>query len=206
MDEEIEGLKDSMRSTAASRFNAAKRLYRIDVRLTALTAFTSALIILLSVAPYIWPVSDAGDRLTASLTIALSLTMLASSLLQFASNHAVQAELHHRSALQIQDLRRKLKVDALSGNVSSVEFKNYCTEYAEILERYALNHDDVDFDRYRIENSDRYHLTAADIRWLEAKRWMANHYPSVVLAIVLIFSVIIMWIAFIIPDALIPPA
>lgn len=196
MDNETEKLASSMKSTAASRFNASKRLKRLDVRLTALAAFTAALVILLSVAPFIWEISERGNQLIAALTVGLSLTMLAASLLQFASAFGVDAELHHRSALQIQALRRAMVASAKAENWSLDSYLEFSKRYSDVLELYALNHDDIDFARYRLENAEEFPTGRLSRSWMAVNIWMGSYYPTVVLFVVVGGAVLLTGFAF----------
>lgn len=196
MDNETEKLASSMKSTAASRFNASKRLKRLDVRLTALAAFTAALVILLSVAPFIWEISERGNQLIAALTVGLSLTMLAASLLQFASAFGVDAELHHRSALQIQALRRAMVASAKAENWSLNSYLEFSKRYSDVLELYALNHDDIDFARYRLENAEEFPTGRLSRSWTAVNIWMGSYYPTVVLFVVVGGAVLLTGFAF----------
>lgn len=179
MENAITELLKSLRATAGSRFNASKRLSHVDRRLTALTAFTSAFIIALTVFPKFIEVTPKAGAWIELMTIALSILLLASSVLQYASNHAVKSELFHRSALDIQELKRQLQFRA--DTIDQADFLKISASYNDVLQKFSLNHDDVDFFRYQLENKKLY-----DIGWCErlSKKGqikVAYGYPSIFL-------------------------
>ncbi|KQM34593.1 hypothetical protein ASF03_21325 [Rhizobium sp. Leaf68] len=180
-------LLKSLRATAGSRFNASKRLSHVDKRLTALTAFTSAVIIALTVFPKFIDVSPRAGAWIELMTVAMSILLLASSVLQYASNHAVKSELFHRSALDIQELKRQLQFRAQT--IDTPDFLKISADYNDVLQKYSLNHDDVDFYRYQIENPSLYQLGKIDILSKRAEIKTAYGYPSIFLFLVIVFGV-----------------
>ncbi|MEX6505993.1 SLATT domain-containing protein [Jiella sp. M17.18] len=105
-----EQLLKEMKRTKGARFNASKRLEARDRRRTATTAYASAAVIVLTLLPVFFPVpSLLGSALNLT-TIAFSLIILASSLLQSSSADPVKADQFQRCALEINSLRRDLRV------------------------------------------------------------------------------------------------
>jgi hypothetical protein len=98
---QVQKLLDDMKATAASRFNAAKRLEANDRNLTWITAMTSAYIIALTVLPYFWKLSPRVTDTLNLVTVVLSIVILVSALLHNSKRDAVNAEQHHRSALDV---------------------------------------------------------------------------------------------------------
>lgn len=199
MDDTVKGLLRSLKATAGSRFNASKRLSHVDSRLTALTAFTSAFIIALTVFPKFVAVPDTSRGWLEMATIAFSILLLAASVLQYASNHAVKAELFHRSALEIQELKRELQFKAT--RVTEGEFNEISKKYNEILKRYSLNHDDVDFYRQQLEYPKDYSVQWLDRECKRIKVFVAYSYPTIILFSTAVFLVLVTALAVIWPTA-----
>ena len=150
----VRDLLEDAKSTAGSRFNASKRLAAKDRALTRLTAFTSAYIIIFTALPYIaWLNARATDHLNI-LNISLAIIVLVSSLLQYSSNDVVNAEQHHRCSLEINELRRKLK--ARKEMLSAEELRGAIQAYNEILQKYSVNHDNVDYLRHKLTHPKDY--------------------------------------------------
>lgn len=145
----------SLKVTAGCRFNAARRLQNHDVKLTRLIAFASAYIIVLTILPYILKLSARTTDLYNVVTIALSIAILVASLLQYSSASAVNAEQHHRSALEINELSRLLSL-RIENKITEAEVKDFMGRYNAVLQKYSVNHEEIDFWKYQIEHREMY--------------------------------------------------
>ena len=189
--EQIDDLMSNMRSTAGSRFAAAKRLERRDRSLTRLTAFASGYIIILTVLPYILKTNPAlTDKINLA-TVAIAVVILVSSLLQYSSGDILRAEQFHRSALELKELRREIK--ARRATMGAEEFLNDSAKYSRILEKYAVNHDDIDYLRYQLENPENFNIGVWGLRHGRMKLQMANSWPAIALLAV---TVLCLWLGF----------
>lgn len=146
-------LLQEMKATKGARFNAAKRLERRDRRIISVTAFASVYVIVLTVLPLFFSLGPVVVNSANAVTIVFSLVILAASLLQYSNNDPVRAEQHHRCALEINALRRELRATETPTADSVLEFGR---KYDEIIRRYSVNHDDVDFEKYKTEHPDEY--------------------------------------------------
>ncbi len=150
-------LLSEMKVTKSCRFNASKRLERRDKRMITITAFASVYVILLTILPLFFHVGEALSNTVTATIILFSLVILASSLLQYSNNDPVRAEQHHRCGLEVNALRRAFRaVD----NCSMAVIAEYSRRYDEIIQKYGLNHDDIDFDKYKIEHPLEYPAAA----------------------------------------------
>ncbi len=196
MSDTITDFNRSLKSTAGARFNAAKRLEHIDKRMTALTSFSSAYLILLSVGPSLMGASAAAQPINNLFSTVLSVLLLASSVLSYASGHAVRSEQYHRSALEIQEIRRQLRF--AGENVSNELFLSLSQRYDAVLQKYSINHDDVDFYRFQLEYPKDFEMSRTQ-RWVKStKVFMAYSYPTMILfaltaAVVLFVFFLIGW-------------
>ena len=149
MSDKAQELLANMKSTAAARYNASKRLEERERSLTRLTAFTSAYVVGLTVLPYFIHLPPGGADRMNLLTLLLAVVILVASLMQYSARDGVKAEQHYRCGLEIGEMRRRLKIAADS--VTNPELVSIADSYALVLQKYSINHDQVDFDQYRIE-------------------------------------------------------
>ncbi len=73
--------------------------------------------------------------------------------MQYSSGDPVKAEQHHRCALEINTLRRELRTKEI---ISAEELTVMSRRYDEILQRYEVNHEPVDFEKYKLEHPEEY--------------------------------------------------
>lgn len=161
MSDMTDELLANMKSTGASRYNASKRLEERERGLTRLTAFTSAYLIGLTVLPYFIPLPVGADDRLNLLTFGLGVVILVASLLQYSAGDGVKAEQHYRCGLEIGEMRRRLKIRR--DTITDDELVDVADAYALVLQKYSINHDQTDFDQYRIERSDE----AKKLKWWE---------------------------------------
>jgi len=185
MDDAADHLVKALKETAGSRFIAAKRLEEHDKRLTRLTAFTSAYIIALTILPYFIKLSPQVADVSNLITVAFALVILVASLLQYSSGDMVSAEQHHRSALEINEIRRLLLAQQTLTQDVLVDFTN---RYNAVLQKYSVNHDDLDYRRFQLERSNEYPwLTVGAKLWIATRLFATKHTPTAILGLVTIF-------------------
>ena len=154
-EKERSSLLSDMKVTKGSRFNAAERLRRRDRRNTIIVSFASAYVIVLTVIPITFHVPEYINSMITVAIILFSIIILIYSLIQYSSGDPVKAEQNHRCALEINALRRRLSF------LPHITFDNlsvYAKEYDDILQRYNVNHEPVDFETYKIEHPAEYPL------------------------------------------------
>ncbi|MBZ9871878.1 SLATT domain-containing protein [Mesorhizobium sp. BR1-1-9] len=159
-DSVVASLLNEMKRTKGARFNAAKRLEIRGGKRTANTAYASVAVVVLTLLPVFFQVPELVEKTIALTTIAFSIFILASSLLQSAHADPVKADQFQRCALEINSLRRELR--AISRPTNS-DVTTYSVRFDDILRRYNINHDDVDNEKYRLEHPDEFpKVTAKD--------------------------------------------
>lgn len=179
MSETVQDFLRSLKVTAGSRFNAAKRMEHVDKRMTVLTSFSSAYLILISVLPAIITISPEAKAALTFFSISLSVILLASSVSSYARAYGVKAEQYHRSALEIQELRRELRF--MGEKITRTEFENLSHRYNSILQKYSLNHSDVDFYCYQVEYPKDYQLGFYDKAVKKFRIFLSYSYPTLAL-------------------------
>src|ERR1700733_511300 len=101
-----------------------------------LIAFASAYIIALTILPYFLKLPSGTTDLYNFVTVTLSIAILVSSLLQKSSAGAVNAEQHHRSGLEINELGRELSL-RMEHNVSEDDAVRFVERYNAICKNIA---------------------------------------------------------------------
>ncbi|MCL7999052.1 SLATT domain-containing protein [Brucella sp. 21LCYQ03] len=193
MSETVQDFLRSLKVTAGSRFNAAKRMEHVDQRMTVLSSFSSAYLILVSVVPAIISVTAPAQSILTLFSISLSVVLLASSVSSYARAYGVKAEQYHRSALEIQELRRELRF--IGENVAKEDFERLSHRYNAILQKYSLNHSDVDFYRYQLEYKTDYQLGRLDRLIKRLQVSLAYSYPTIAITIITIAVFLFLFIA-----------
>lgn len=150
----VQELLDAMKSTAGSRFNAAKRLEYKDRATTRLIAVSSIYVVIITLTPYFSnPPSSLVDVLNLG-TIAISMIIVAASLVQYSNAYTLNAEQHHRSALEINEIRREIR--AKEKPLSEERLGQLVKQYNAVLQKYSINHDDVDYEKFQYERPEVY--------------------------------------------------
>ncbi|TPK42628.1 MULTISPECIES: SLATT domain-containing protein [unclassified Mesorhizobium] len=163
-------LLKEMKRGKGSRFNASKRLEKRDQTRTNIVAYASVSVIVLTLLPVFFSTARWLESLIALLTVGMSLLILAFSLLQAQAQDPVKADQFHRCATEINELRRRLRAKP---EVDSAELELFGRDYDAILRRYSINHDDVDYDRYRVEHPDEF-PGSNEKQQADAKRHVTN--------------------------------
>jgi hypothetical protein len=162
-----EKLVRDIKVTAVSRFHASARLLSTDKRMTIYIAFSSIFVVLLTILPYCFPASSIYANNINFVTIALSIIIIAISLIQYSNSNAVISEKHHGCALALNELRRKIEV----GNVSHIAIVE---EYNSILKEFNINHETADYYTYIVRNNREYNYNIIYIQWIKAKILFKN--------------------------------
>lgn len=134
--------------TARARFSAARRLQARENAYTRLIAMSSAYLIVLTVFSSFVPLPETHSARINLATVALSIIVLVSSLLQNAGAGAIKSDQHQRSAMEIDNLRRRMEA---FGTTTENDLREYLASYNEIIHKYAINHTMRDFRTVQID-------------------------------------------------------
>lgn len=181
----------AMKDTARARFKAHKRLLGVDRRLTWLVALTSSFIIILTVATYVFKAPSCAADTINIFTISLSIIILAASLIQYASQHSVNAEIFHRSALEINELRRELELSDPS-RITYDFISEIVARYNNVLQKYSLNHTDLDHDMALLERAHEHKWMKWPKKLLIKSRALTSYYVSLVFTFLVVLGSIVM--------------
>lgn len=153
-------LLKSMKRTKGVRFNASKRLEKSEKTRTSVIAYASASVIVLTILPAFFRLPAFVTGLLALATVGMSVVILAATLIQNSDAAMVKSDQFHRCALEVNALRRRLLTDT---SAATEELATYAAQYNDIMQKYGLNHDPVDYEQYRQEHLDEFPELAAQI-------------------------------------------
>lgn len=139
--------------TKGCRFNAAKRLETLEKRRTITIAGASIFVIVLSLIPAMVPVPQLLSNLLTLITVGFSIIILVASILQSANSDSVKADQLHRCSLDINAIRQELRT---AENLDGEILKLFSKRYQDVLQRYSVNHDDIDYEKYKLDHPDDY--------------------------------------------------
>ena len=190
-DTRVKDLLYRMDVTKGSRFNASKRLEGRERRMALLIALASALVIALTFmsTAYRLPAAVVSDLNVV--TMVASVLILAVSLIQYSNNDAVNAEQHHRCGLEINELRGQLQ--ALKEPVSEDNVREFARRYAHILDKYSVNHDLVDYDRYRLDHPALFKLSLIEKLFIHARSMGQTQWPNLLMAVIVVASIFLVF-------------
>lgn len=172
-------LYKSLRQTAQARFEANRRLMSRDHKNNRLVAASSAVVIVVTVLPYIFDRSEIWTDIFAFISIAMALAILVASLLHYSRVDAATAEQQHRSALEISELRREMH--GIAPDISQTKFLQFTKRYDAILQKFSINHEKCDLEAVIVDRPDEYPwATRRKINWLKCKNWLREVTPDLI--------------------------
>jgi hypothetical protein len=140
-----------MQQTKGARFNAAKRLEDRSRRRATLIAYASISVVVVTLLPAFFDLPVWLRAAISLATIAMSLVILVYSMLQAQNRDLLVAHQLHSCALEINSLRREVRT-AIS--LSLQQASEYTKKYDDILRRYNVNHDPIDYEKYKLDHPD----------------------------------------------------
>lgn len=180
-----------MKVTKGVRFNASERLEREERNLTRNVAYASTAVVVVTLVPFFFDISEHLERVVAIMTVALSIFILAVSLLQSASGRPVRANKLERCAMEVNSLRRELEATVVDGDVSS-----YAKRYDDIIAKYGVMHERQDYNRYRIDHVDEYsHLDAEEHKKIRREVRRTEIYPGVARIVITVMCILVFLVA-----------
>ena len=151
--------------TKGARFNAHQRLMSKHIWSIATISYLTILVIITTLIQYIPAISltaQQNDVISIS-AIALALFILILSLLEASKSHQMKAMELHNCARDVSTLYNRLR-HILSnpyeqdGVGVSKQLTEIASNYDEIMNRCQENHDVIDYDIFRLQHKDDFHL------------------------------------------------
>ncbi len=195
----LEQLDKGLCYTARSRFNAAKRLEKRDGLIGWVVSMASAYTIIIAALPYLIKLPSDAANLLNLVVITFSIVTLVSSLLVASRRDAVNAEQHHRSGLELNEVRRKLATERYEAEAKSVPVSKerrleFQKMYDDVLQKYSVNHEDIDFKRQQLEWS---HELPWLNRWMKVRIWVCLKISDNLIGIVMtVLTLFFLWLVF----------
>ncbi|MEQ9297000.1 MAG: SLATT domain-containing protein [Cyclobacteriaceae bacterium] len=165
----LEELNYKLWSTKGIRFKASKRLLTQDNLSNKALGFLSSYLIILGLLSVYKITGDTGinEKLLAFGTTTLSILLLAFSQMEAAQDFKIKARNFQDCALNISRLYDELRIFKTLTNPSDNQNRKFAseisTQYENILERNP-NHNDIDYQIFRIEHQDYFKLTNSKFR------------------------------------------
>jgi hypothetical protein len=191
-DDAVKSLLNSLKYTSASRFNAARRLEQREQRLSVLITLISIYIVSVTLLPYFTKLPDDVTRLLNFFTVILSISILVASLHYRSNYDSTKAEQHHRSALEINELRREIM--AYQEAMSLEKFIDFSRRYDAVLQKYSVNHDDIDYLKATLDRPEDF-PSRGSIKRACLQIWLLFHgrWPFIFMIVI---SAVVFWAIF----------
>jgi conflict system pore-forming effector with SLATT domain len=148
MGQRTEDLLRDLKVTSGCRMNAAERLSSRGRRMALLMVVAAALVIALTVLPYLYKLPTRISTDLDVVTLIMAVVILAVALFQYGTNDPAAAEQYRRCGLELGELHRELrnKADSIDENgVATIRMR-----YDTVLQKYGADHTPVDLARYQI--------------------------------------------------------
>jgi SMODS and SLOG-associating 2TM effector domain family 5 len=191
VDSRVKDLLYRMNVTKGSRFNASKRLEGRDRRMALLIALASAVVIALTFMSTAYRLPPAVVSDLNVVTMVASVLILAVSLIQYSNDDAVNAEQHHRCGLEVNELRGQLQ--AMQQSISEENLREFARRYSHILDKYSVNHDLVDYDRYRLDHPDVFKLSLIEKLFINLRSLTQTQWPNLLMAVIAVASIFLVF-------------
>lgn len=149
----VDELISMIGNTSGSRFHCSRRLKSKDRFNNGMIFLASTVAILVSITPGLIQVSSTVATYLTLISVSLSVLILAFSGIQYGSNLAVQSELMHKCALDLNEVRRRLES---TSNPNEKIIRQCRSQYDLILQKYPMNHETVDFLTFKLEHHWRF--------------------------------------------------
>jgi len=149
-------LDKRMWKTKGSRYNKYRRYKRKHQLSLSTISILTLYVFIITLADY-YPViklSESQKELIPFLSIILSISILILSLLEASKNYQIKSERLYNCANEITNLYIELRQSICSEPQKQDEMLSEITKrYKTILEKYAENHDPIDYEMFQAEHS-----------------------------------------------------
>lgn len=182
------------RFTADSRFKKKSKLSNISV------SILSAYLIIASLFSVYNINQNSDDNIISYLVTALSILLLVVSMHESNQDYKLRAFNFHSCGLELAEIYNRVRTfKTLEGEKSESDISDFCFEinnkYQSILNKYD-NHDDIDYDTFRIKNLDYFEevFTEKEIKKIERKLDLniyAWHLSMIIITPLIIIALII---------------
>jgi hypothetical protein len=192
MGQRTDDLLRDLKVTSGCRMNAADRLNSRGRRMALLMVVAAALVIALTVLPYLYKLPTAISTDLDVVTLIMAVVILALALFQYGTNDPAAAEQYRRCGLELGELHRELrnKADSIDENgVATIRMR-----YDTVLQKYGADHTPVDLARYQIAHREDFPLSLLQTARSAVRVLLSGNvlYAILTVAVVVIF----LWLLF----------
>lgn len=196
----LEELNHKIWCTKGTRFNADSRFKKKSKLSNISVSILSAYLIIASLFSVYNVNQNSDDNIISYLVTALLILLLVVSMHESNQDYKLRAFNFHSCGLELAEIYNRLRTfKTLEGEKSESEISDFCFEinnkYQSILNKYD-NHDDIDYDTFRIKNLDYFEevFTEKEIKKIERKLNLniyAWHLSMIIITPLIIIALII---------------
>lgn len=196
----LEELNHKIWCTKGTRFNADSRFKKKSKLSNISVSILSAYLIIASLFSVYNINKNSDDNIISYLVTALSILLLVVSMHENNQDYKLRAFNFHSCGLELAEIYNRLRTfKTLEGEKSETEIGDFCFEinnkYQSILNKYD-NHDDIDYDTFRIKNLDYFEevFTEKEIKKIKRKLVLniyGWHLSMIIITPLIIISLII---------------
>jgi SMODS and SLOG-associating 2TM effector domain family 5 len=193
MGQRTDDLLRDLKVTSGCRMNAAERLNSRGRLMSLLMVFAAALLIALTVLPYLYKLPPAISTDLDVVTLVMAVVILAVALFQYGNNDPTAAEQYRRCGLELGELHRELRNKA--ENIDENGLTTIRMRYDTLLQKYGADHTALDLARYQIAHRDEFPGSQLQIAQAVARLVLSGNvlYAILILAVVAIFFWLLFW-------------
>ena len=191
----LEELNHKIWCTKGTRFNADSRFKKKSKLSNISVSILSAYLIIASLFSVYNVNQNSDDNIISYLVTALSILLLVVSMYENNQDYKLKAFNFHSCGLELAEIYNRLRTfKTLEGEKSEPEISDFCFEinnkYQSILNKYD-NHDDIDYDTFRIKNLDYFEGVFNDKEIKKIDRKLTLNIYSWHLSMIIITPIII---------------
>ncbi|EIA07444.1 SLATT domain-containing protein [Flavobacterium frigoris] len=201
----LEELNHKIWCTKGTRFNADSRFKKKSKLSNISVSILSAYLIIASLFSVYNINQNSDDNIISYLVTALSILLLVVSMHESNQDYKLRAFNFHSCGLELAEIYNRLRTfktlegEKSESEISESEISDFCFEinnkYQSILNKYD-NHDDIDYDTFRIKNLDYFEevFTEKEIKKIERKLNLniyAWHLSMIIITPIIIIALII---------------
>lgn len=196
----LEELNHKIWCTKGTRFNADSRFKKKSKLSNISVSILSAYLIIASLFSVYNVNQNSDDNIISYLVTALSILLLVVSMHESNQDYKLRAFNFHSCGLELAEIYNRVRTfKTLEGEKSESDISDFCFEinnkYQSILNKYD-NHDDIDYDTFRIKNLDYFEevFTDKEIKKIERKLNLniyAWHLSMIIITPLIIIALII---------------
>ena len=193
MGQRTDDLLRDLKVTSGCRINAAERLNSRGRRMSLLMVFAAALLIALTLLPYLYKLPSAISADLDVVTLIMAVTILAVALFQYGTNDPAAIEQYRRCGLELGELHRELRNKAES--IDENGLTTIRMRYDTVLQKYGTDHTALDLARYQLAHREEFPNSQLQTAQSVARLLLSGNvlYSILIVAVVAVFFWLLFW-------------